>query len=108
MQTTTTLGRALLLTCLLGPLSVYAAESEKAVEGKAPNVAVETREVKEVKDAKRFFRKESWAGSFRRTVSLPQAADSEKVQAELVDGVLTVVIPKREELKPRQIAVSVQ
>ena len=52
MKTTTTLGRALLMTCLLGPLSAYAAESEKAVEGKAPNVAVETKEVKEVKDAK--------------------------------------------------------
>lgn len=65
-------------------------------------------EKKEVKDAKLFFRKESWTGSFRRTISLPPAADSEKVQAELKDGVLTVVVRKREELKPRQIAVSAQ
>jgi len=65
-------------------------------------------EKKETKEAKRFFRKETWTGAFRRTVSLPVAADPEKVQAELKDGVLTVVIGKREELKPRQIAVSVQ
>ncbi|MNC38442.1 hypothetical protein D3C75_870460 [compost metagenome] len=52
MKTTTTLGRALLMTCLLGPLSAYAAESEKAVEGKEPNVTIETKEVKEVKEAK--------------------------------------------------------
>lgn len=65
-------------------------------------------EKKETKDAKRFFRKETWAGTFRRTISLPMAADPEKVQAELKDGVLTVTIGKREELKPRQIAVAVQ
>ncbi len=65
-------------------------------------------ERKETRDARLFFRKESWAGTFRRTVALPQAADPEKVKAELKDGVLTIVIGKREELKPRQIAVSVQ
>ncbi|SFP45960.1 hypothetical protein SAMN05216229_12819 [Geopseudomonas sagittaria] len=52
MKTTTTLGRALLMTCLLGPLSAYAAESEQAIEGKASNVAVETKEATEIKDAK--------------------------------------------------------
>jgi HSP20 family protein len=65
-------------------------------------------EKKEVKDSRLFFRKESWTGTFRRTIGLPQAADPEKVKAELKDGVLTVAIAKREELKPRQIAVSVQ
>ncbi len=65
-------------------------------------------EKKDAKEAKRFFRKETWTGSFRRTVSLPAAADPEKVHAELKDGVLTVVIGKREEHKPRQIAVSVK
>lgn len=64
-------------------------------------------EKKETKVGKGFFRKENWTGTFRRTISLPQAADPEKVQAELKDGVLTVTIGKREELKPRQIAVSV-
>jgi len=64
-------------------------------------------EKKEMQESKRFFRKETWAGSFRRTISLPQAADPAKVQAELKDGVLTVTIGKREELKPRQIAVNV-
>ncbi len=64
-------------------------------------------EKKEVQEGKRFFRKETWAGSFRRTISLPQAADPSKVEAELKDGVLTVNIGKREELKPRQITVNV-
>ncbi|MFQ3548016.1 MAG: Hsp20 family protein [Termitinemataceae bacterium] len=41
-------------------------------------------------------------------MSLPNAADPEKVKAELKNGVLTVTIGKKEELKPRQIAVQVK
>jgi len=72
------------------------------------NVLTVKGDKKEPKENGRFFRKETWAGSFRRTVSLPPAADPEKVRAELLDGVLTVTIGKREELKPRQIAVAVR
>jgi len=72
------------------------------------NVLTVKGDKKEPKEGGRFFRKETWAGSFRRTVSLPQAADPDKVHAELIDGVLTVNIGKREELKPRQIAVSIR
>jgi HSP20 family protein len=72
------------------------------------NVLTVKGDKKEPKEGGRFFRKETWAGTFRRTVSLPPAADPEVVRAELVDGVLTVTIGKREELKPRQIAVNVR
>lgn len=61
---------------------------------------------KERKEQKGFFRKETWAGNFRRTIALPQSADGEKIQATLKDGILSVEIAKREELKPRQIAVN--
>jgi len=59
-------------------------------------------------DKNRFYRRETWSGSFRRTVSLPIAADSGKVRAEFKDGVLTVNVGKKEEHKPRQIAVAVK
>lgn len=72
------------------------------------NVLTVKGDKKEPKESGRFFRKETWAGSFQRTVSLPQGADPDKVRAELLDGVLTVTIGKREELKPRQIAVAVR
>jgi len=58
-------------------------------------------------ERRRFFREESWTGSFRRTISLPNTVDPEKVSAELKDGVLSVRIGKKAELKPRQIAVNV-
>lgn len=56
----------------------------------------------------RIYRDEIWSGDFQRTLSLPRAADPDKISAELQNGVLTVRLPKREEVKPKQISVSVK
>jgi HSP20 family protein len=53
------------------------------------------------------FRSERYFGKFQRSVTLPTAVDSSKVNASYKDGVLTVELPKAEEAKPKQIAVSV-
>lgn len=53
------------------------------------------------------FRSERYFGKFQRSVTLPTAVDSNKVSAAYKDGVLTVELPKAEEAKPKQIAVSV-
>jgi HSP20 family protein len=42
-----------------------------------------------------YYRLERPSGSFERRFSLPEDVDSEKVQAQLNDGVLTVTLPKR-------------
>lgn len=55
-----------------------------------------------------FYRKETWEGSFQRTVSLPQGVDAENVNAEMKNGVLSITLPKREEAKPRKISVNVK
>ena len=65
-------------------------------------------ESSEDKGEGRYYRREIRSGSFQRTVALPASVDSEKVSAELKNGVLTVVLPKREEAKPRQISVDVK
>ena len=44
-------------------------------------------------------------GSFNRTFTLPDVADSEAVSAELKNGVLTVAVGKRPEAKPKQITI---
>jgi len=59
-------------------------------------------------EKRKFFREESWTGAFRRTISLPNTIDPEKVSAELKDGVLKVSIGKKAEVKPRQIAVNAE
>jgi len=56
-------------------------------------------------EKRKVFKKETWEGSFQRTLSLPGDADTEKVTAELKDGILTVTLPKKEEIKPKQISV---
>jgi len=44
---------------------------------------------------------------YRRTFSVPQTIDTEKVSAELNEGVLKLHLPKAENAKPRQIEISV-
>src|SRR6187401_1049076 len=52
-------------------------------------------------------RTERFVGKFRRSVSLPTRVDSNKVTATYKDGILTVTLPKAEEVKPKQIQVNV-
>jgi len=78
---------------------------ELSVENNVLTIKGEKEGGKDEKKEKRFYRRETWSGSFRRTISLPQAADPGKVEAQLKNGVLTIQIGKREELKPRQIPV---
>jgi len=61
-------------------------------------------EKKEVK----YVRREFAYQSFKRSFTLPEAADDEKISAAYEQGVLRVSIPKKEEAKPvhRAIAVS--
>jgi len=59
-----------------------------------------------VEDEKaQYHRREREAGKFSRIVSLPAQMDTGKVEAHCNEGVLTVVLPKAEAVKPRQIAV---
>jgi len=59
-------------------------------------------------DKRKVFRKETWVGSFSRTIDLPAEIDPGKIKAELKDGVLALRIAKREEAKTKLIAVNVQ
>jgi HSP20 family protein len=54
------------------------------------------------------FRSERFLGRFQRTIGLPSKVDAEKIKATYKDGVLTVVLPKSEEAKPKQIPVDVK
>jgi len=56
-------------------------------------------------DKKKVFRKETWKGSFSRTIDLPAQIDPAKVSAELKDGVLVVHVAKREEERAKLIPV---
>jgi len=55
-----------------------------------------------------YHRVERSYGSFTRTFSLPNTVNVEDVKADFTDGVLRVTLPKREEVKARQINVTVK
>jgi HSP20 family protein len=51
-------------------------------------------------------RTERYVGSFRRSISLPDPVDANRVSATYRDGILTVTLPKAEEAKPKRIEVN--
>ncbi|MBX6313563.1 MAG: Hsp20/alpha crystallin family protein [Isosphaeraceae bacterium] len=44
-------------------------------------------------------------GRFERVITLPEAVDTEAVQAKLTNGVLSITFPKSPEAKPKKIAL---
>jgi HSP20 family protein len=54
-----------------------------------------------------YLRIERAYGSFSRSFSLASCVNSESIQADYHNGVLTLSLPKREEAKPKQIKVNV-
>ncbi len=44
-------------------------------------------------------------GHFERTITLPQSIDEAQAEVSYQDGVLTVILPKTEDLPPRQLNV---
>jgi len=59
-------------------------------------------------DDNNYLRVERSYGSFSRSFSLANTVNTEAIQADYKNGVLTLSIPKREEAKPKQIKVHVE
>ncbi|HEU0035997.1 MAG TPA: Hsp20/alpha crystallin family protein [Kofleriaceae bacterium] len=64
-----------------------------------------SRQAEERKEGESYALYERQFGSFSRSFSLPDMADGEKIDAKLENGVLTLVIGKKAEAKPRKIAL---
>jgi HSP20 family protein len=76
------------------------------VQDEVLTVAGERKFEKEEK-GKRYHRIERAYGSFTRSFTLPEDADSERVVAEFKDGVLKVHLPKSEKAKPKSVEVKI-
>ncbi len=66
----------------------------------------EVKKEEEVKEEK-YYSNERYYGTFKRAITLPHEIDSEKAEANYKDGVLEVILPKKEEAKPKEIKVDV-
>ncbi len=64
------------------------------------------RKLEEKEEKDNYRRVESFYGSFSRSFTLPETADRDRIKADYRNGVLSVTIPQKPELKPREIPVS--
>lgn len=56
-------------------------------------------------DGATYIRHERPHGRFRRLIDMPYSIEQDKISASYEDGVLTIVLLKAEEAKPKQITV---
>lgn len=74
------------------------------------NVLTISGKIEENKEEKKedFYYSERRYKSYSRTVELPCNVDSAKIKAALKNGILTVTLPKAEEVKAKKITVEVK
>ncbi len=68
-------------------------------------VSSEKKVENETKDGQHFTKREFSYQSFSRSFTLPNTADGEKIEAKYDNGILRVIIPKKEEAKPKPARV---
>lgn len=68
-------------------------------------ISAEVKEEHEEKDGERLLRQERRCGKYTRSLQLGTQVDDKKVKANYKDGVLEIVLPKAEEVKPKRIAI---
>ena len=73
-------------------------------EGDALRVSARRAAPDGVRD-EQYHRRERNRGGFARELRLPAGLDTDKIEAGLADGVLTVRLPRAESARPRKIAV---
>jgi HSP20 family protein len=63
------------------------------------------RKSEEKTEGANYYRQEIRYGAFSRSIPLPTRVNYEQADAEFKDGVLTVTLPKAEEVRPKQIKI---
>ena len=102
------------------PVNVYSGEDRLVVTAEVPGLSADdiditvegdaltikgSRPAEELQENEKYHRRERGRGEFSRTLRLPFKVDASKTDAEYDQGVLTVVLHKPEESKPKKITV---
>jgi HSP20 family protein len=109
------------LTTWAPSVDIYETENELVLKADLPEVAEKDIDIhvennmltvrgerkfeQKVKE-ENYLRVERAYGSFSRSFSLPNTVDTEAIKAEYKNGVLTVIMPKRAESKPKQVKIT--
>ena len=86
---------------------IKADELEINITGDVLNIKGETKAEEEI-DEEHYHRREFRYGAFCRSVRLPIQVDVSKAEATFEDGILTLTLPKPEEIKPKSVKVKVK
>lgn len=76
------------------------------VKDRVLSLSVERKEKEEEKKEAAYIRRERRSFAFERSFSLPENADTEKIEARFKDGLLSVTIQKKPEVAPRLVPVN--
>lgn len=102
------------------PLDVTENENEFVVKASVPGIQPEDIDVtvhgevltirgemkqEQERNNERYHLRERRFGTFTRSVSLPAAVKTDRVEADYTNGVLTLTLPKTEEVKPKRIEI---
>jgi HSP20 family protein len=72
------------------------------LDGNVLTITSEKQNENEAKDGERYSRREFSYQSFQRSFQLPkEVVDADKIEAKYENGVLRLVVPKKEEAKPK-------
>ena len=74
------------------------------ITGEVLTIRGELKHEEEQKEKAWHMREQRW-GSFERAVALPTDVVADKANAEFANGILTITLPKAEEVKPKTISV---
>jgi len=66
-----------------------------------------SRKFEKDENAKGYHRIERSYGEFVRSFAVPSSVETDKVEAQYKNGVLTITLPKKETAKPRQVKVAI-
>ena len=81
-------------------VEISAKSDELVITGEKPHAAPPAEST--------WIHAERTAGKFRRVLAIPVAVETEAVTASAKNGLLTITLPKREEIRPKRIEVKLE
>jgi len=103
------------------PVNIFSKEEEALVSALLPGMEIENidisikdnhltihgkKKTEDLAEGTEVHRREIFSGDFTRTIELPFRVNQEKVQAKYTNGVLNILLPRREEDKPKKITIN--
>jgi HSP20 family protein len=78
------------------------------VENGVLTISGEKKPIMDKKEDSNYVRCELCTGAFSRSFTLPEHIETDKITADYKNGLLTIVLPKAEKSKPKEIKVAVK